>query len=255
MIAILKTMLRDDHGTSMVEYGLLLAYVAIIALAGAKAIGNEPALFGISTGGTSVHRDSATNHGVYGDSIYSYGIYRYSADDSGLVAENDNTNHNALLANADAFGNNSFGASGQGGEVYVGGGNGVFSGSVTAQTFVQGLRTRDGGDVAASVSLAPVATIEDSGTGRLESGRGIVRLDPAFARTIDFRSGYQVFLTPDGETRGLYVAAKYERGFIVRETEHGRSSIYFDYRILAHPLGTSDVRLPELNASATTNGG
>ncbi|MGC2634397.1 MAG: hypothetical protein WA215_09335 [Candidatus Cybelea sp.] len=220
MIAILKTMLRD-HGTSLVEC-LLLASVAMIALTGAKAIGN------------GVHRDSATNSGLYRRSIYTDGIYRYAAADSGQVAETD--------------------ASGQGSQVYVDGGNGVFSGSVTAQAFVQGLRTRDGSDVAASVSLAPVATIEDSGTGRLESGKGIIRFDQAFAGTIDFRSGYQVFLSADGETRGLYVAAKYERGFVVRETEHGRSSIYFDYRILAHPMGTSDVRLPQLGASVTTNG-
>jgi Flp pilus assembly pilin Flp len=254
MIAILKTMLRDDHGTSMVEYGLLLAYVAIIALAGAQAVGNGTESLGISTAGTSVHGDPARNHGVFGHSIYSYGIDRYASDDLGVVAENHNANHYALLANADASENNSFGASGQGAAVYIDGGNGVFSGSVTAQSFVQGLRTRDGGLVAASVSLTPLATIEDSGTGRLERGQGIVRLDPALARTIDFRSGYQVFLTPDGETRGLYVAAKYERGFIVRETEHGRSSVYFDYRILAHPVGASDVRLPQLNASVTTNG-
>jgi hypothetical protein len=218
MIAILKTMLRN-HGTSLVEC-LLLACVAMIALTGAKAIGS------------GAHRDSATNPGLYRP-IYTYDIYR-SAADSGQVAETD--------------------ASGQGSQVYVDGGNGVFSGSVTAQAFVQGLRTRDGGDVAASVSLAPVATIEDSGTGRLESGKGIIRFDQAFAGTIDFRSGYQVFLSADGETRGLYVAAKYERGFVVRETEHGRSSIYFDYRILAHPMGTSDVRLPQLGASVTTNG-
>jgi|HubBroStandDraft_2_1064218.scaffolds.fasta_scaffold01164_10 hypothetical protein len=219
MIAILKTMLRN-HGTSLVEC-LLLACVAMIALTGAKAIGS------------GAHRDSATNPGLYRP-IYTYDIYRSAAADSGQVAETD--------------------ASGQGSQVYVDGGNGVFSGSVTAQAFVQGLRTRDGGDVAASVSLAPVATIEDSGTGRLESGKGIIRFDQAFAGTIDFRSGYQVFLSADGETRGLYVAAKYERGFVVRETEHGRSSIYFDYRILAHPMGTSDVRLPQLGASVTTNG-
>jgi Flp pilus assembly pilin Flp len=253
MIAILKTMLRDDHGASMVDYRLLLAYVAIIALAGANA-GHGTGSFGVSTSGTGVHGESSRNYGVYGHSMYSYGIERYASDDSGVVAENRNTNQYALLANADALGNNSLGASEQGAAVYVDGGNGVFSGSVTAQSFVQGLRTRDGGLVGASVSLAPIATIEDSGTGRLERGQGIVRLDPALARTIDFRSGYQVFLTPDGETRGLYVAAKYERGFIVRETEHGRSSIYFDYRVLAHPVGTSDVRLPQLNASVTTNG-
>lgn len=207
------------------------------------------ALFGLSTGGTGVYGQSATSYGVYGDSIYSDGIYGYSADDSGVAVENDNTNYYALLANADAAGGYPLGAFGQGGEFTVdGGGNGYFSGSVTAlDGFSTVIRSRGGEHVTAGLALVPRTTIEDSGTARLEGGEGVVRFDPAFARTIDFRSGYQVFLTPDGDTRGLYVASKYEGGFVVRETEHGRSSIYFDYRILAHPLGTNDARLPELH--------
>jgi pilus assembly protein Flp/PilA len=39
MIATLTTMLRDDDGATMVEYGLMLAFVAIVALVGVKAIG------------------------------------------------------------------------------------------------------------------------------------------------------------------------------------------------------------------------
>ena len=91
------------------------------------------------------------------------------------------------------------------------------------------------------------ATIEDTGRARLEGGEGAVRFDSAFASTIDAARGYQVFLTPNGETRGwLYVAEKYEGGFIVREGLHGRSSVYFDYRVVAHPYGASDARLPQL---------
>lgn len=126
-------------------------------------------------------------------------------------------------------------------------GNGYFDGDVYAAGYGYTLRTRGGSHVTASVALAPRATIEDSGTAHMSGGVGVVRFDPAFARTLDLQSGYQVFLTPDGDTRGLYVAAKYEGGFIVRENERGRSSVDFDYRILAHPLGTSEVRLPQLN--------
>lgn len=72
----------------------------------------------------------------------------------------------------------------------------------------------------------------------------VVRFDSALANVIDIRQGYQVFLTYDGETRGLFVARKYEGGFIVREVEHGRSSIEFDYRVVAHPVGSANERLP-----------
>ncbi len=95
--------------------------------------------------------------------------------------------------------------------------------------------------------------MEDTGTARLLNGEGAVRFDPAFASTIDASRGYQVFLTPNGDTRGLYVSAKYEGGFIVRENEHGRSSVHFDYRVVAHPYGASDVRLPRLSIKPPTH--
>ena len=126
-------------------------------------------------------------------------------------------------------------------------GDGYFDGAVYAEGFEYGVRINNRTRVGASVALAPRATIEDAGTARMTGGVGVVRFDPDFARTLDLRSGYQVFLTPDGDTRGLYVAQKYEAGFIVRENEHGRSTVDFDYRILAHPIGASEARLPVLN--------
>lgn len=89
--------------------------------------------------------------------------------------------------------------------------------------------------------------MEDTGTARLVDGEGAVRFDSAFASAIDANRGYQVFLTPDGDTRGLYFAAKYTGGFVVREVERGRSSLGFDYRIVAHPHHMSDARLPQVD--------
>ncbi|MGP8101598.1 MAG: hypothetical protein ACLQHL_12725, partial [Candidatus Cybelea sp.] len=112
-------------------------------------------------------------------------------------------------------------------------GDGAFTGNVyTQQSVMTNQRTRDGGRLGTYGTQSTRATIEDTGTSRLMNGEDAVRFDAAFARTLDLRQGYQVFLTPDGDTRGLYIAAKYEGGFIVRETEHGRSSIDFDYRVV-----------------------
>jgi hypothetical protein len=58
------------------------------------------------------------------------------------------------------------------------------------------------------------------------------------------RKWYYVFLTPLGDTRGLYVSIKTPTAFQVREVEHGRSSLEFDYRIVAHPLDADNDRLP-----------
>jgi hypothetical protein len=122
--------------------------------------------------------------------------------------------------------------------------NGVFDGSVTAfGGYFTVIRTGSA-QVRASMPLAPRPTIEDTGTARLNDGVGAVRFERDFASTLDTSKGYQVFLTPDGDTRGLYVAQKYQAGFIVREAERGRSSLYFDYRVVGHVAGASDERFP-----------
>jgi len=49
-------------------------------------------------------------------------------------------------------------------------------------------------------------TMEDFGEGQLVNGTVAVRIDSAFANAIDQSKDYLVFLTPDGDTKGLYVA-------------------------------------------------
>ena len=41
MITTLKTMIRDEEGATMVEYGLLVALIAIVALLAVTAIGKN----------------------------------------------------------------------------------------------------------------------------------------------------------------------------------------------------------------------
>ena len=56
-----------------------------------------------------------------------------------------------------------------------------------------------------------------------------------------------MFLTPEGDNRGLYVDHKTGAGFDVRESQGGRSTIAFSYRIVGKPLGSSAQRLPLLS--------
>ena len=93
-------------------------------------------------------------------------------------------------------------------------------------------------------TTAAVPTIEDAGEAQLHGGAVSVRLDPAFANTIDPHQGYLVLITPEGDTRGLFVAQRTMAGFTVRETLGGRSNIPFAYRIVAHPYGVREQRLP-----------
>ncbi len=125
------------------------------------------------------------------------------------------------------------------------------TGTITGGTALQS-EHRDGrGErVIAYAPESATATIEDVGTARLAGGVANVRLDPSFAAMTDKR-WYYVFLTPLGDTRGLYVSLKTPSGFQVRETERGRSNLEFDYRIVAHPLDASNDRLPVATAAAT----
>jgi|SRR5579862_6110766 len=104
---------------------------------------------------------------------------------------------------------------------------------------------RSGG--ASHLAYAPAnaeSTIEDGGDGRIAFGSGFVAIDPALAAALDPRKPYQVFVTPKGDCRGLFVASKTPRGFYVRELMGGRSSVAFSYRIAGAPATSRTARLP-----------
>jgi hypothetical protein len=104
-------------------------------------------------------------------------------------------------------------------------------------------RNGNGQRVVSYGAESSTATIEDVGTARLVRGIANVQIDPSFSAVMD-RKWYYVFLTPLGDTRGLYVSVKTATGFQVREAEGGRSNLSFDYRIVAHPLDAPNDRLP-----------
>ncbi|GAC1404588.1 MAG: hypothetical protein NVSMB64_08020 [Candidatus Velthaea sp.] len=81
-----------------------------------------------------------------------------------------------------------------------------------------------------------VATLEDVGAGRLAYGSAYIRFDPALARGIDFAQRYDVFVTPEGPSAGVYVAEKTAQGFAVHENPGGRSNVDFSYRVVAKAL-------------------
>jgi hypothetical protein len=88
--------------------------------------------------------------------------------------------------------------------------------------------------------------MEDFGEAQLVDGQSYVRLDAAFANVIDGHSSYLVFITPEGDSHGLYVTEKSSAGFAVRENEGGHATIAFSYRIVAKPYGDASPRLPML---------
>jgi hypothetical protein len=122
-------------------------------------------------------------------------------------------------------------------------GNIVTNGSVTASGgYAAVMPTAHGYYARAYTMQAASPTLEDENSATLLNGSGIVHLDPAFVEA-SAATRYQVFLTPKGDCNGLYVSEETPSSFVVRELRGGRSSLAFDYRVVAHPYNHSAERI------------
>ena len=90
---------------------------------------------------------------------------------------------------------------------------------------------------------APDSWFEDVGRAQLRHGAARVAIDPDFATVSGLADDYHVFLTPEGQSNGLYVTGRSLGGFEVREQEEGNAEISFSYRIMTR---RTDVRTKRL---------
>jgi hypothetical protein len=206
-----------------------------------------------SGGGISVSNNSSTDAAIgatnnnstaiYADSYNGAAVIGLGRSQEGVIAQSNGTSENsaALESQGSASGTNLFYAYNNANEsdCLID----AFADLSCSGIIGQVQRNTNGQRVVAYTSESASATIEDVGTARMYGGVANVQLDPAFASVIDHK-WYYVFLTPLGDTRGLYVSVKTASGFQARETERGRGSLEFDYRIVAHPLGARYARLP-----------
>jgi hypothetical protein len=100
-------------------------------------------------------------------------------------------------------------------------------------------------DVALYAVESPENWFEDYGGGTLANGSATVTLDPVFAQTVNTGTSYRVFVTPNGDCRGLYVTSKTPTSFEVHELGGGQANIDFDYRIIAKRKGYENIRLAD----------
>jgi len=93
----------------------------------------------------------------------------------------------------------------------------------------------DGGkhQVALAAIESPKNWFEDFGSAQLVGGVATIKLDSRFMQTVNTTQEYHVFLTPNGDCKGLYVHQKTAGDFEVRELGNGNSNVKFDYRITA----------------------
>jgi len=116
-------------------------------------------------------------------------------------------------------------------------------GNVRAHSFTSDLASTTGQRLVSYAPQASQPVIEDFGEAELTNGSAYVHLESRFASTMA-EGGYLVFITPEGDNRGLYVTQKSATGFAVRESQGGHSTVAFSYRIVAKPLGNGSPRLP-----------
>jgi hypothetical protein len=233
-------------------------------------------VYGRASNGTGVSGTSTNGDGIVGSSAYGDGAYVSSSLGNALVAQSTygtaaaaytSAGGEALYAEADnpngataIVGNSPYGDPL---ELYGSGGNVVFYVDNSGNFYYAGTgypfsAAQGGATVKSFTGTTTLPTVEDTGTGQLSAGTAAVMLDSAFAASIDTRTPYNVFITPDGDTRGLFVATKTARGFIVREAQGGSSSVSFDYRIVATARGATGQRMsfvdlrsmPRLNVRA-----
>lgn len=210
-------------------YGVGTSYGAV----GSSSAGRG--VYGVTSNGQAVFASSTSGRAIEGHTGSGLGLYVTNGSGNGADIAGS---YAGVIARATSFpivatdptGNNLF---------YVDGNGAVFAHN-GFHTFAP---INGGGSATAFSSRTTTPTIEDTGTARLVNGVAAVSLDPTFARTIDPHALYHVMLTPDGDTRGLFIARKSATGFVVRETMGGRGTLDFDYHIYATAVGSAGQRM------------
>jgi len=203
----------------------------------------------LGTGGIGVSGTSSGGAGVNGTSSDGAGVFGTSSDGEAAFFQNSSSNAPTLeVVNGEQ-------SSGSGllfdayasGENYEGGctidvnGNLMCNGKITGVVGVEGGARK----VALYSMQSPENWFEDFGSGSLSNGAVTIKLDPTFAQTVNTGTEYHVFLTPNGDSKGLYVSQKSATSFEVREQGGGSSNVAFDYRIVAKRSGYENVRLAD----------
>jgi hypothetical protein len=271
------------HGTSSGQFGVKGVSVvdgpAAATFAGVwgTSQGNT-GVFGTSTNGTGAYGIGGTfgvrggcsaGPGVRGDSDFSFGMFGRSANGDGVRGESPNgrgvVGASSGSAGVAGFSDTSAGVYGwtqaPGVAAVVGESAavalpmaGFFQGGVLVSGNFQvlgGVKNAvvpmgDGSHAQVYCQESPEPYFEDFGRANLVNGVATVDIEPQFA-SIVHRQDYLVFITPGGDSNGLYVSRQTPQGFEVREARGGRSSLPFTYRIVAKRRDVQAQRLQRVD--------
>jgi hypothetical protein len=195
-----------------------------------------------NAGGIGVRGESNDNHGVQGQSFKSGG--------RGVDGNNNDVNgfgvYGASIGGVGVYGRTGV-PSRPGGKAA-----GWFDGPVMVRgdLTVTGAKSAavshpDGSHRLLYALESPESWFEDFGQADLVQGAAEVKLDPEFAAVVH-PQGYHVFITPYGDSKGLYVSKRGHHSFYVHEQQGGKSNIAFAYRIVAKRKDIPQERLKKM---------
>ena len=184
------------------------------------------------------------------------GIGALTTVDNGwsIVAYNNSAFSTVFLENEESSSNNSLVMETVGGNF-----GGVCTIDVSGNLFCSGSKSAvvpvDGGakKVALYAVEAPENWFEDAGSAQLSNGSAVIQLENMFGQAVNTGIDYHVFLTPNGDCKGLYVSQKSATSFEVHELGGGTSSIAFDYRIMAKRKGYENIRMADKTEQFTAH--
>lgn len=225
---------RNDIGNGIGSAGVASSGIGVYGQTdgGSALTASATSGFGIyaqSGSGIGVYSSSANSYGVVGTSGGAgyYGIYGITTANSGAAFAGGTNNPNAFAA---VFG----------GTVVV---NGTFMVSGTKSAAVP---NADGSHRLVYCMESPESWFEDFGEAKLIGGKADVKIEAGFADTIH-TDQYHVFVTPYGNSAGLFVTNRSATGFSVREQNNGASNLTFSYRIVAKRKDVAAERLAKVN--------
>jgi hypothetical protein len=230
---------RCENSTSAGVFG-----EAIVG-GGGVDLGGGTGVWGNVTGdGKGVFgRGAGTGTGVWGEALGGEGA-------AGVVG-NAPGGGDGVWGQADGGGNGVVGLADTPGFAGIFWGNVHISGDLTTQGAKSAILRHSDGTLRRMYALeSPESWFEDFGRAEVVDGRAEVELDNEFASMVH-TDDYHVFLTPEGETQGLYVSARSPDGFEVREQQGGRSNLTFSYRIVAKRSDIEARRLEQIEAPST----
>jgi hypothetical protein len=172
--------------------------------------------------------NACLNYGVAGTSTNGYGVY--GSGSTGVFGTSGSGAAMTAFATGSALGFNVTQSSGGTIMTATSSGSDVMSLDGSGNMILAGTLTQGGTPLISG--RAGRAQLENVGDGQLVGGHASVTMDGTFAAQLDPTQPYHVFVTPEGDSNGLYVTGLTRSGFTVRENHGGTANVAFSYRIV-----------------------